>query len=249
MKALIIAGRELRSLFFSPLAWSVLGVVEAILAWMFLAHLDYFLQHQAELATLEGAPGSTEFIAGQLFGDAAIVLMLVMPLLTMRVMSEELRSQTLTLLLSSPISMTAIVLGKYLGILGFVGVLVGLAVTMPLSLLTGGNLDFGLLVTGGMGLVLLTASFAAAGLFISTLTAVPTLAAVGSFGLLLLLWVVDWTSAEQAGGVLAYLSLVRHYDNLMRGVFDSADVAYYLLFILTFLVLAIRRLDAYRLQH
>ncbi|CAK0765196.1 ABC transporter permease [Gammaproteobacteria bacterium] len=249
MKALVIAGHELRSLFFSPLAWSVLGVVEAILAWMFLAHLDYFLQRQAELATLESAPGATEFVAGQLFGDAAVVLMLVMPLLTMRLMSEELRSQTLILLFSSPVSMISIVLGKYLGILGFVGLLVTLVLLMPLSLFAGGSLDVGLLVAGGLGLVLLVASFAAAGLFISTLTAVPTLAAVGSFGLLLLLWVIDWTSAEQAGGVLAYLSLVRHYDDLMRGVFDSADVAYYVLFIFTFLVLAIRRLDAYRLQH
>ena len=249
MRALVIAGRELRSLFFSPLAWSVLGVVELVLAWMFLAHLDYFLARQSDLATLEGAPGATEFVAGQLFGDAAVVLMLVMPLLTMRVVSEELRSQTMTLLLSAPVSMTAIVLGKYLSILGFVGVLVALVVAMPLSLFAGGSPDVGLIVTGGIGLVLLTASFAAAGLFISTLTAVPTLAAVGTFGLLLLLWVIDWTSAEQAGGVLAYLSLVRHYDDLMRGVFDSTDVVYYVLFIFTFLVLAVRRLDAYRLQH
>ena len=249
MKTWVIAKHELRILFLSPVAWVVLGVVEAILAWVFLYHLNTFLQQQADLATLEEAPGATAIIVGQLFHDAAVIFMLVVPLITMRTVSEELRAQTLPLLLSSPVSMTSIVLGKYLGILGFAGLLVALVVLMPLSMWMGGTLDLGLLVASGLGLALLVASFVAAGLFFSTLTVAPALAAVGSFGLLLLFWVINWMPSEQAAGVFSYLSLVSHYDDLIRGVFDSADVAYYVLFIFTFLVLAIRRLDAYRLQH
>jgi ABC-2 type transport system permease protein len=112
-------------------------------------------------------------------------------------------------------------------------------------------LDVGKLLSGLLGLSLLVGAFAAAGLYMSSLTEQPTIAAVSSFGLLLLLWIINWagSSGEQVSGVLSYLSLVQHYDSLLKGLFNSADVAYYLLFILTFLVLSIQRLDANRLPH
>jgi ABC-2 type transport system permease protein len=85
----------------------------------------------------------------------------------------------------------------------------------------------------------------------STLTTQPTVAAISTFGLLLLLWIVDWTSGARAevSGVLNYLSLTRHYEPMLKGIVTSIDIAYYLLFIVTFLVLSVRRLDAERLQH
>jgi ABC-2 type transport system permease protein len=246
-----IAARELRSLFLSPLAWAVLAVVQLVLGYIFLLYLDTYLQWQGRLAGIEGAPGLTEIVAKPLFTDAAVVLLLVVPLLTMRLVSEERRSRTLALLLSAPVSMTEIVLGKYLGLMGFLGVMVGLVALMPLSLLVGGSLDFGLLASGLLGLLLVVASFAAAGLLLSALTEQPTVAAIGTFGLLLLLWVLGTAGSaagEEAGAVLRYLSVLTHYEALLKGVFDTRDVAYYLLFTLTFLVLAIRRLDAERLR-
>jgi ABC-2 type transport system permease protein len=175
---------------------------------------------------------------------------LVAPLLTMRLVSEEHRNRTLSLLLSAPVSMTEIILGKYLGILFFMLVMLGMVAAMPLSLLLGGHLDLGKLAGGVFGLGLLLAAFSAAGLFMSTLTTQPTVAAISTFGLLLLLWIIDWTSGARAevSGVLNYLSLTRHYEPLLRGMFNSVDVAYYALFIVAFLVLAVRRLDAERLQ-
>jgi ABC-2 type transport system permease protein len=246
-----VAARELRSLFLSPLAWSVLAVVQLILGYVFLVQLELFLQWQPRLAGMEGAPGITEVIVAPLLRTAAIVLLLVVPLLTMRLVSEERRGRTLALLMSSPVSMTQIVLGKYLGVMGFLAVMLALVALMPLSLTLGGRLDWGLLAAGLLGLALVVASFAAAGLFLSTLTEQPTVAAVGTFGLLLLLWILDWasgTGGEATGEVLAYLSLLTHYDALLKGVFDTQDIVYYLLFCLTFLVLAIRRLDADRVQ-
>ncbi|MDZ7751902.1 MAG: ABC transporter permease subunit [Gammaproteobacteria bacterium] len=248
---LTIAGRELRSLFLSPLAWSVLAVVQLILAYVFLIQVELFIQWQPRLAAMEGAPGATDIIVSPLFRTAAIVLLLVVPLLTMRLVSEERRARTLTLLLSAPASMTQIVLGKYLGVMGFLVVLLGLTVLMPLSLVAGGNLDWGLLASGAIGLALVVAAFAAAGLFLSTLTDQPTVAGVSTFGLLLLLWILDWaggTGNEAATEAFTYLSLLTHYDALLKGVFDSQDVVYYVLFSITFLVLGIRRLDAERLQ-
>jgi ABC-2 type transport system permease protein len=246
-----IAARELKSLFLSPLAWAILAVVQLILAYIFLVSVDQFLEVQPRLIGMTDAPGVTDIIAAPLFGTAAVVLLLVAPLLTMRLVSEEHRNRTLSLLLSAPVSMTEIILGKYLGILLFLLVMLGMLALMPLSLLVGGSLDFGKLCAGLLGLGLLLAAFAAAGLFMSTLTTQPTVAAISTFGLLLLLWIIDWTSGARAevSGVLNYLSLTRHYEPMLKGMFNSVDIAYYLLFIITFLVLSVRRLDAERLQH
>jgi ABC-2 type transport system permease protein len=246
-----IAARELKGLFLSPMAWSILAVVQFILAYLFLAQIDTYMQYAPQLAGMQDAPGVTDVVVAPLFGNAAVVLLLVAPLITMRVLSEEKRNRTLTLLMSAPVSMSEIVLGKYLGVLGFFAALLGLLALMALSLFAGTSLDTGKLLSGLLGLSLLVGAFAAAGLYMSSLTEQPTIAAVSSFGLLLLLWVINWAggSGEQVSGVLSYLSLVQHYDSLLKGLFNSADVAYYLLFILTFLVLSIQRLDANRLPH
>ena len=246
-----IAARELRSLFLSPLAWSILAVVQFILAWLFLGQLDVYIAFQSRIAMMENPPGATEVIVAPLFSSATIILLLVIPLLTMRLVSEERRSRTLPLLFSAPVSMSEIVLGKYLGLLGFLAIMLGLITLMPLSLLSIGTLDFGLLASNLLGLMLMLGAFAAAGLFMSTLTAQPTVAAISTFGLLLLLWIIELTgkNGAEAGNVLAHLSLQRHYEALLRGLFNSSDILYYLLFIAAFLVLGIRRLDADRLQH
>ncbi|MBK8163840.1 MAG: ABC transporter permease [Gammaproteobacteria bacterium] len=246
-----IAARELRSLFFSPLAWTVLAVVQIIVAYLFLVQVDFFLQIQPRLPQLPGAPGLTEIVVAPTFGNAALILLLVVPLLTMRLVSDELRNQTLSLLFSAPVSMTAIILGKYCGVLGFLLIQLLLIALLPCALLLGGTLDFGILASGLIGLFLLLAGFAAVGLFMSTLTAQPVIAAISTFGVLLLLWIVDWsgTAASKGSDVLGYLSLLRHYESLLKGVFNSTDVAYYLLLSALFVILSIRRLDSYRLQH
>jgi len=246
-----IAARELRSLFLSPLAWAILAVVQFILAYLFLSQIESWMLLQPRLAALEGAPGVADIIIAPLFADAAVILLLITPLVTMRVLSEERRNRTLSLLFSAPVSMTEIVVGKYLGVLGFFLILLALLTLMPLSLATGTDLDFGKLAGCLLGLILVLAAFAAIGLFMSALTAQPTVAAVTTFGLLLLLWILDWAgdAGSQTGSLLARLSMLRHYEPLLQGLFNSADVAYYLLVIVLFLGFSIRRLDADRLQH
>ena len=250
MMVLTVAARELRSLFLSPLAWSILAVVQFILAYMFLAQVDLYLSVQGQLLAAGSAPGVTAAVVAPMLGNAAIVLLLVVPLLTMRLISEERRAQTLTLLFSAPLSMTEIVLGKFFGVLGFLAIMVALILLMPLSLWVGVDLDLGMLAAGALGLLLLVACFAALGVFVSTLTAQPAVAAIGTFGALLLLWILDIAGDRAEGdSLLSYLSMLRHYESLLKGVFHSSDVIYYLLFVIFFLVLSIRRLDAERLQH
>ena len=247
MMILTLARHELGRLFLSPLAWVILAVVQFILAWMFLLQIESFMAIQSQLLGMSGAVGVTEVIAAPLFGNVTIVLLLVVPLISMRLITEERRNKTLPLLFSAPLSMTEIVLGKYLGLYAFLLVQLAFIALMPLSLLLGGGLDFGLLAAGLLGLALLFGCFAAVGLFMSTLTQHQTIAAVGTFGLLLFFWLLDWARAGSEGGVLPYLSLLNHTEPFLKGVFDTRDVVFHLLFIGTFLGLSVRRLDMDRL--
>lgn len=253
MMLLTLALRELRTLFLSPLAWSILAVAQLILAFIFLALVEGYIIAQPQLMLLENAPGITERIVAPLYGAAAWLMMMIVPLLTMRIISEERRNHSLSLLLSAPISMSEIIMGKYLGILLFLSLMCLLITIMPLSLLLAGQLDTGHFSAIILALFLLIASFVALGLYLSTLTVQPTVAAISTYGALLLLWILDVGSNNvanpEASGLLNYLSMLRHFDALARGVFSSADIIYFVLFICIFVVLSIRRLDAERLQH
>ena len=244
-----IARREISTMFLSPLAWIILGIIQVVLGFMFLSLLDNYAILQPQLMRLENTPGVTDIVIAPLFQLAAIILLMIMPLITMRTFAEEKRNRTLTLLISSPLSMIEIVLGKFLGLFLFVLILVSLLMLMPLSLYMGSALDTGKLVSIYLSMVLLLGSFAAIGLYISSLTNNQTIAAVGTFGALLMLWIIDWVGETLGDGqtIAAYLSILRHHQSMLEGVFSSSDLAYYLLLIVTFLVLTIRQLDRDRL--
>lgn len=242
---LTIARHEIRTLFLSPLAWVILGVVQALLAYLFLAQIDSFFLLQPQLIHLQNTPGVTDIVVAPLFQIAAIILLMVMPLVTMRSIAEEKRNRTLSLLISSPVSLTEIVLGKFVGLLFFVVILVTMLMLMPLSLYAGTSLDPGKLFAIYLAMLLLLSSFSAIGLYLSSLTENQTIAAVSTFGVLLILWILDTQS--ESNSVVAYLSILRHHQNLLEGIFDSSDLAYYLLLIATFLVLTVRQLDRQRL--
>ncbi len=245
----VIARREFNAMFLSPLAWIILAVIQIILSYMFLANLDSFFLLQPQLIQLENTPGVTDIVIAPLMQVAAIVLLMVMPLLTMRAIAEEKRNRTLSLLVSAPLGMTEIVLGKYLALVLFVVVLISMLMLMPLSLYLGTSLDVGKLLAIGLGMLLLLSAFAAIGLYLSSLTENQTIAAISTFGVLLMLWIIDWVGASLSDGqtVVAYLSLLQHHQALLEGVFDTADIAYYLLLIVGFLGLTIRQLERERL--
>ena len=248
---LTIAHREITSMFLSPLAWVILAVVQAILGYMFLAQIENFFVIQPQLAHLENTPGVTDIIIAPIFSLAAIILLMVMPLVTMRTLAEEKKNRTINLLFSAPISITELVLGKFTGLLFFILILTGMLMLMPLSLLLGTDLDLGKLLAIGLATLLLLGSFAAIGLYLSSLTDNQTIAAVSTFGALLMLWIIDWVgdSLGDSQSVINYLSLLKHHQALLEGVIDSTDVIYYLLIMVLFLGLTIRQLDGERLQH
>ncbi|HKA41989.1 MAG TPA: ABC transporter permease subunit [Burkholderiales bacterium] len=252
----IIAGKELKALFASPLAWVVLTGLQLIIAFAFLRRLDEFLQLQPQFIQMASPPGATELVAAPAFATAAATLLFAVPVLAMRLIAEERRNQTMVLLVSAPVSMTEIVLGKFLGLLAFLLVVVALVALMPLSLAFGTRLDYGLLAGFIAGLALLAAGFAAVSLFVSTLTDHPIVAALGAFAALLAMVMVGDAAGEglkaRGWGVAAslaqVLSPIKNFEPFGRGMFDTYAVACSLLLATVFLALAVRQLDARRLR-
>ncbi len=242
-----IISKELRTLFTSPLAWVVLAFLQIILAWIFLTRVDYFITVQPQLARVPNAPGLTEIAIVPMFGIASIILMMSVPLLTMRLIAEERRNRTMTFLMSAPVSMTQIVLGKFLATFIFLAIVCALIAGMALSLLAGGKLDYGLLFANLIGLLLLTGSFAAIGLFVSCLTTHPVVAAIGTLAVLLVLWLIN-IAASDPGSAVHLFSLLKHFEGFMNGAIAVTDLIYFALLTAVFLILSIRRLDADRLR-
>lgn len=243
----IIVRKELRMLFSSSLAWILMALLQVILAWFFLGRLDAFLQVQPQLTQIANPPGFTEIIVVPVFSMTAIVLLMVTPLLTMRQIAEERKNHTLTLLLSAPVSVTEIVLGKFFALVIFmVGVIV-LMIGLSLSLLAGGTLDIGLLISNTLGLLLIASSFVALGLYISSLTAQPVIAAIGTLGILLFFWAMDLVTGEFDSWI-HYFSILRHFEQFNNGLLDTFSIAYFVLFTLLFLLLTVCHLDGQRLH-
>lgn len=243
----VIAAKEIRALVSSPVAWVIAALVQLLAAYFFIIYLDYFMDIQADLYKINSAPGLTELVVSPLFVTTAIIFLIIIPLLTMRLVSEERNRKTLALLLSAPVSMSAIVLGKFLGILCFVYALLLLITLMPLSLLLGSDLDLGLFFSSFFGVVLVSTCFVSVGLFMSTLTIQPVIAAATSWALLLFLWIMELSvDTTQSTSLYSYLSMLHHYTPMMQGILNTTDISYYLLFTGTFLLLSIRRMDAIR---
>lgn len=240
-----IAARDLRSLVVTPLAWVALAVLQGVCAFVFLSQIDRFLVESGQAG--DDAPGVTAFIVAPLLGAIASTVLFLLPQLTMRLIAEEKRSGTFTLLRASPASSLEIVLGKFFGLQAFLLGLLVLFSAMPLSLLAGGDLDFGQFGSGILGLVLLFSAFGAVGLFLSTATSQPAIAAILGYGVLLVLLMVDlWAglASEDFRSVLETMSLLGHLNPLLRGLFRSSDVGYFVLVTALFLTLATLTLEA-----
>ena len=237
----LLAMRELRSLFAMPSTWFILAALQFIFAWFFLARLEAFLEVQPQLAQLANPPGVTTTVAAPIFNTVALLLMMLVPMFTMRLIAEERRNQTLALLLSSPLSGLHIVLGKFLGLLIFLAVLMTGVPLMLYTLALGTALDHGLLLSNMLGLLLLTASYIALGLYISALTAQPIIAAIGAFAVLIGLWLAD-IGAVAENSPWHSISPLNHFQNFNNGLLDSRDAAFFILFTVVFLLLTMKRL-------
>jgi len=175
-------------------------------------------------------------------------MLFAVPLLSMGLISGERKSQTLPFLFSAPISLAEIVIGKFLGLIIFLSILVAYILLMLSTLNIWADIDFGYLLSNSLGLILLAASFSALGIYFSSLTGQPIVAAILSFIALFALMGLEKFFGSQPDHWFGYISLMKHFQSFSRGIIDSKDIIYFILFITTFLVLTIRRLDSDRLR-
>ncbi len=252
MRAGAIFKKELRLYFSSPIAYAVLTIFSLIAGWFFYNVFMYysFVSMQSAMNPMMARDLSiTEGVIRPLFSNISVIMLLMMPILTMRLFAEEKRSGTIELLLTYPVRDGEVLLGKYLAALAvFVAMLV-LTLAYPLLIAWATPVDWGPLASGYLGLLLQGAAFIAVGILISSLTENQIVAAVATFGTLLIFWVIAWAS-DSAGGtlgrVLSHISLTEHFDSFAKGVLDTKDLIYYLDLTILALFLTLRSLESKR---
>ena len=244
----LIARHEWRRLAVQPFAWTLAALVVALMAWQFLVALQSFIDVAPKFGGLKDAPGVTDLVAIPLLRSFSNLLVLIVPLVTMRTFAGERRAHTLPLLLASGIGDARIVIGKYLGALGYVFVLIALVASMPLVLELGTPLDIGKIAATVLGLALFAAALTAIGVLASAWTAHPVLAAVAAFAISGLFAIVDAGARLQgiSNSAINWLALPTHLEPFCRGLVASVDIVYFLLLAGVALALATRRLDSLR---
>ncbi len=250
----VLAKKEIHSLFVSPIAYVVLTGFLLLGGWLFfnlLFRFNYLLTLYTSFQNLGGAQGLNlnDFVITPLLQNLTIILLIMVPVITMRTFAEEKKSGTYELLLTSPLTVTQIVLGKFLGCLFFIFVMILLTGIYPAILLFYGNPELGILASGYLGLFLLSVVFVSVGLLTSSLTENQIVAAVSCFVILLLLYVLSWpaeTTGSASGSLLKYLSVVEHFSEMTKGLIDTKDLVYFLTLIFLSLFLTYRSVEASR---
>ena len=252
MRAWAVFKKEMRLYFVSPIAYAVFAIFTLISGWFFYNVFAFYtlVSMQAAFNPMMARDLSvTEGVIRPLFQNISVIMLLMMPILTMRLFAEEKKSGTIELLLTYPVRDGEVLVGKYLAALTiFLGMLALTAVYPALVLWTAG-LEWGPLLTGYLGLILQGGAFIAVGILISSLTENQIVAAVATFGTLLIFWVISW-AADSAGAafgrILSHLSLTEHFESFAKGVLDTKDVIYYLNLTILSLFLTLRSLEAKR---
>jgi ABC-2 type transport system permease protein len=244
--------KELYSLFALPVFYAVAFTFLVLAGYFFYSAMVYYnlLSFQASQNPMMAKQMNLmEMVLRPFFFDLSIVLLLISPLLTMRLLAEERKTGSMELLLTYPLPDRSIILAKFAAVVSAFAVI--MAGTLPGIFVLGylANPAWEPILCGYLGILLLGSSFMALGIFTSSLTQNQIIAAVLSFGALLMLWVIGWAKSyvgSTMGEVIDYLSIIKHFDTFAKGILDSRDLLYYLMFIVFFLFLTLRQMATYR---
>jgi len=232
-----ICKKEVNTYFTSPIAYVVIAVFLVLSGFFFYNAILWFNSQAMQMAQnpyYYQQLNINQMVFSPLFHNTSIILLLMIPLLTMRLFSEEKKRQTDELLYTSPISINQIILGKYFASLFVLLVMLLLLGVLILFTFAFGNPELAPLLNAFLGLLLMGGAFIAAGIFFSSLTENQIVSAILTFGALLLFYILNWTSYSARGiwkDVLNYLSIFQHFDGMTQGILDTTDVVYYLSFI------------------
>jgi len=228
--------KEIGSYFTSPIAYVVIFGFLLLVGYFFYSLVWWFNAQAMQMAQnpyYAQQVNINEMVFSPLFHNMSIILILIAPLLTMRLLAEEKKSGTDELLYTSPLSVVQIVLGKYFAALVMLAAMLGLTAVLSIFAFAFGNPEIAPWLTGYLGLFLMGATFIAIGLFFSSLTENQIVAAFLTFCTLLLFLVLNWAASSGSGtwqNVLGYLSFSQHFDDMTRGILDTKDIVYYLSF-------------------
>jgi ABC-2 type transport system permease protein len=232
-----ICKKEIKTYFTSPIAYVVITVFLVLIGFFFYSLIWIFNSQSLQMAQNQyyyQQLNINQMVYSPLFHNMSIILLLMVPLLTMRLFSEEKKRQTDELLFTSPLSVNQIILGKYFASLFVLLVMLFLTGILSIFVFSYGNPELAPILSGYLGLFLVGAAFLAVGIFFSSLTENQIVSAILTFGALLLFWILNWASYSAGGmwkSVLNYLSFFQHFDDMTRGILDTTDVVYYLSFI------------------
>lgn len=250
-KVFVIAKKEFAT-FVRSWAGVVTGVMFFLMTGVFflilvLSYVKISMDPQAAGVSSLANINQTQYVFGSFFLNSSVLLIFLVPILAMRSFAEERRQETLELLFTYPLSDFEIVAGKLLGLIWFFELLLlPLAGYFLLFLLVGGEIDWGPAICGFIGLWMLGIAYLSAGLFVSTLTRSPVMSAVGTFGLLVIFWMLDIVKTAGEGVfaiVLESLSPISHFRNFTYGILDLRDVVYFGFFFFFFLFLSLRSIE------
>jgi ABC-2 type transport system permease protein len=247
-----IADRELRSYFASPIAYAVIGFFALVFGWMFYTFLRFFVMQSMQMSQM--GMGASQVNVNQamirpLILQISVVTLFVLPMITMRTYSEEKRSGTIELLLTSPVSDLEIILGKFLGALALYALMLLVTVPTITLLFWYGDPDWKPVVTSYLGLLLIGGSFISYGLFISSLTRNQIVAGVLTFCSLLMLLLVSWMQdfvGPVGQSVISALAVFEHFEDFSKGVIDTKHLVYYASVITFGLFLTAKSVDSER---
>jgi ABC-2 type transport system permease protein len=184
-----------------------------------------------------------------LFLNASVILLFVLPLITMRTYSEEKRSGTIELLLTSPVTDVEIIIGKFLGAMTLYAAMIAITMIHMGLLFSYGNPEWKVVVSGYVGLLLMGGCFISVGLLISSMTKNQIVSGMVTFAVFLLLWVVNWIASftgPTTQSVLNYLSITDHFDDFTKGILDTKHLVYYFSVMSFGLFLTARSVDTER---
>ena len=249
---LAIANKELRSYFAGPIAYIAIGLWALLYGYFFIAILQFFVRQSMQMGQM-GPGGPTANVNQQLIRpllqNVTIMILFVMPMVTMRTYSEEKRSGTIELLLTSPLSDFQIIMGKFLGAMALYSVMLLVTMIHIGLLFVYGNPEWKPIVTTYIGLLLFGGCFVSLGLFISSLTKNQIVAGMVTFAVFLLLWIITWIgsfSGPTVDQLTQYVSIIDHLEDFSKGVVDTKHLIYYLSFITFGLFLTAKSVDSER---
>ena len=248
-----IAQKELKSYFASPIAYIVIGLFALLYGYFYVAILAYFVRQSMQMSEFGGQGAQAMDINQQLIRplmtNVTILVLFVMPMVTMRTYSEEKRSGTIELLLTSPLTDFQIIMGKFLGALALWVIMLLVSMVHLAILFVYARPALRPLASAYLGLLLLGGCFISVGLFISSLTKNQIVAGMTTFAVFLFLWVITWIgsfSGPTVDKLTTYLSIVDHLDDFGKGVIDTTHLIYYLSFITFGLFLTAKSVDSER---